>query len=110
MNGVTDSLGQTVSGGDERARADRQWRDERGDWGATVRRRRLNNTLNGVTGDVNGITNSLGLGSVCPAPRARARRPARGPPRAPRSTTTTTTAPGLVGGLTKTVGGLLGGE
>jgi RNA polymerase sigma factor (sigma-70 family) len=69
----------------------------------------LNNTLNGVTGDVNGITQNLGLGSVLP-----------GSGSSPSPTTTTTTKPattttttnpvqGIVGGAGKTVDGLLGG-
>ncbi len=73
----------------------------------------LNNTLGNVTSWVNGITQSVGLGSVLPR-TVELRRIGSGSGSsspAPATTTTTTTNPvqGIVGGATKTVGGLLGG-
>ena len=88
-------------------RRDADGRRRHGQRGAGV-----NSTVGGVTSSVNGITQSSGWGASLP-PRRRAQAP---PVRAllrPRhaTTTTTTTNPvqGIVGGATKTVGGLLGG-
>jgi RNA polymerase sigma-70 factor (ECF subfamily) len=76
----------------------------------------LNNTLGGVTSSVNGITQSVGLGSVVPGASTSGSSSGSGSgssssSAAPATTTTTTTNPvqGIVGGATKTVGGLLGG-
>jgi RNA polymerase sigma-70 factor (ECF subfamily) len=81
--------------------------------GATSSVGGLNNTLGNVTSSVNGITQSVGLGSVLP-PTTSSSGSGSGSGSstpAPATTTTTTTNPvqGVVGGATKTVGGLLGG-
>jgi RNA polymerase sigma-70 factor, ECF subfamily len=90
--GVTGSVTQTVSG-------------------ATGSAGGLNNTLGSVTSSVNGITQSVGLGSVLPTNPTSSSSSGSGSSPAPATTTTTTTNPvqGIVGGATKTVGGLLGG-
>ena len=91
--GVTGSVTQTVSG-------------------ATGSAGGLNNTLGNVTSSVNGITQSVGLGTVLPTNPASSSSSGSGSSSpAPATTTTTTTNPvqGIVGGATKTVGGLLGG-
>ena len=91
--GVTGSVTQTVSG-------------------ATGSAGGLNNTLGNVTSSVNGITQSVGLGSVLPTnPTSSSSSGSGSSSPAPATTTTTTTNPvqGIVGGATKTVGGLLGG-
>ena len=91
--GVTGGVTQTVSG-------------------ATGSAGGLNNTLGNVTSSVNGITQSVGLGSVLPTnPTSSSSSGSGSSSPAPATTTTTTTNPvqGIVGGATKTVGGLLGG-
>jgi RNA polymerase sigma-70 factor (ECF subfamily) len=89
--GVTGGVTQTVSG-------------------ATGSVGGLNNTLGNVTSSANGITQSVGLGSVLPTTSSSGSGSGSSSP-APATTTTTTTNPvqGVVGGATKTVGGLLGG-
>lgn len=104
VNGVTDTLGQTVGGV-----TGGLGQTVNGLTGGATGAGGLNTTLNGVTGGVNGITNSLGLGSVLPGTSGSGGSSGAGPSSGASSTTTTTTAPGLVGGLTHTVGGLLGG-
>lgn len=71
----------------------------------------LNNTLGGVTSSVNGITQAVGLGSVVPGTSSSGSSNSGSSSAAPATTSTTTTSPvqGIVGGATKTVGGLLGG-
>ena len=76
----------------------------------------LNNTLGNVTSSVNGITQSVGLGSVLPTTGSSGSGSSSSgsgssSPAPAATTTTTTTNPvqGIVGGATKTVGGLLGG-
>jgi RNA polymerase sigma-70 factor, ECF subfamily len=90
--GVTGGVTQTVSG-------------------ATGSVGGLNNTLGTVTSSVNGITQSVGLGSVLPPTTSSSGSGSGSSSPAPATTTTTTTNPvqGIVGGATKTVGGLLGG-
>jgi hypothetical protein len=65
----------------------------------------------GVTGGVNGITQSIGLGSVLPGSSGSGSSNSSSGSSASTPTTTTTTNPvqGIVGGTTKTLGGLLGG-
>ena len=98
VSGVTSGVTQTVSGVSSTA----------GSVGG------LNNTLGGVTSSVNGITQSVGLGSVVPGGSSSGSSSGSGAgssSAAPATTTTTTTNPvqAIVGGATKTVGGLLGG-
>jgi RNA polymerase sigma factor (sigma-70 family) len=65
----------------------------------------------GVTSGVNGITQSIGLGSVIPGSSGSGSSGSSSGSSASTPTTTTTTNPvqGIVGGATKTLGGLLGG-
>ena len=97
VSGVTGSVTQTVSGVSSTA----------GSVGG------LNTTLGGVSSSVNGITQSVGLGSVVPGTSSSGSSSGSGSgsSSAAPATTTTTTNPvqGIVGGATKTVGGLLGG-
>jgi RNA polymerase sigma-70 factor, ECF subfamily len=64
----------------------------------------------GVTSGVNGLTQAIGLGSVLPGTSSSGSS-GSGASSSPPATTTTTTNPvqGILGGTTKTVGGLLGG-
>ena len=90
--GVTGGVAQTVSG-------------------ATGSVSGLNNTLGNVTSSVNGITQSVGLGSVLPttASSSSGSGSSSPPPPPPRRRRRRTPVQGIVGGATKTVGGLLGG-
>jgi RNA polymerase sigma factor (sigma-70 family) len=65
----------------------------------------------GVTSGVNGLTQGLGLGSVLPGSSGSGSSGSGSSSSTPTTTTTTTTNPvqGILGGTTKTVGGLLGG-
>ena len=70
----------------------------------------------GVTSGVNGLTQGLGLGNVLPGTSGSGSTGSGSSgsgtsPSTPATTTTTTTNPvqGILGGTTKTVGGLLGG-
>jgi RNA polymerase sigma-70 factor (ECF subfamily) len=89
VNGLTNGLTNTVNG--------------------------LSNTVNGVTNGltntVNGLTNSLGLGSLLGGAAGASKTGGTGTGGTANSpsTTTPTTAPGLLGGLGNTLGGLLGG-
>ena len=72
----------------------------------------VNSTVGSVTSSVNGITQSVGLGSVLPPTTTGSSSSGSGsssPPPATTTTTTTNPVQGIVGGATKTVGGLLGG-
>jgi RNA polymerase sigma factor (sigma-70 family) len=66
----------------------------------------LNNTLGGVTSGVDGLTQSLGLGTVIPPTSGSG---STSTPTTATTTTTTNPVQSIVGGATKTVGGLLGG-
>ena len=79
VGGVTGGLGQTVGG-------------VTGGVGSVGG---LNTTLGGVTGTVNGLTQTLGLGSALPGSTGSGSSSGSGS----TSGTTTTTAPGLLGGL-----------
>jgi RNA polymerase sigma factor (sigma-70 family) len=65
----------------------------------------------GVTSGVNGLTQGLGLGSVLPGTSGSGSSGSGTSSSTTTTTTTTTTNPvqGILGGTTKTVGGLLGG-
>lgn len=71
----------------------------------------VSGTVGGVTSGVNGLTQGLGLGSVLPGSSAAGSSGSGTTSSTPTPTTTTTTNPvqGILGGTTKTVGGLLGG-
>ncbi len=72
----------------------------------------LNNTVGGVTGALNTSVNNLGLGGLLGGTSGTTSTPTTGSGTGgtgSTATTTTTTAPGLLGGLGKTVNGLLGG-
>ena len=71
----------------------------------------LNNTLGNVTSGVNGITQSVGLGTVLPVTSGSGSSSGSASSTNTPSTVTTTTNPvqGIVGGAGTTVGGLLGG-
>jgi len=91
VNGVAGGLGNTVGG-----------------LGNTVGGAGgLNNTVNGVTGTLNSTVSNLGLGGLLGGTTSTTGTGAAGTGSA--ASTTTTTTPGLLGGVTKTVNGLLGG-
>jgi RNA polymerase sigma-70 factor (ECF subfamily) len=76
----------------------------------------VSGTVGGVTTGVNGLTQGLGLGSVLPGTSGSGSSGSGSSgsgtaSSTPATTTTTTTNPvqGILGGTTKTVGGLLGG-
>ena len=71
----------------------------------------LNNTLGNVTTDVNGITQSVGLGTVLPGTSGSGSSSGSASSTSTPTTVTTTTDPaqGIIGGAGTTVGGLLGG-
>jgi RNA polymerase sigma factor (sigma-70 family) len=72
----------------------------------------VSGTVGSVTSGVNGLTQGLGLGSVLPgASGSGSSGSGSGTSSSTPTTTTTTTNPvqGILGGTTKTVGGLLGG-
>jgi RNA polymerase sigma factor (sigma-70 family) len=76
----------------------------------------VSGTVGGVTSGVNGLTQGLGLGSVLPGTSGSGSTGSGSSgsgtsSSTPAATTTTTTNPvqGILGGTTKTVGGLLGG-
>ncbi len=66
-------------------------------------------TTGGVTSGVNGLTQSIGLGSVIPTSGSGSGSSSSTPSTPTTTTTTTNPVQGIVGGATKTVGGLLGG-
>jgi RNA polymerase sigma-70 factor (ECF subfamily) len=68
----------------------------------------LNSTPGSVTGGVNGLAQSIGLGSVLSGTSGSGSSGSVSSSATP-TTTTTTPAQGVLGGTTKTVGGLLGG-
>ena len=70
----------------------------------------LNNSPGSVTSSVNGITQSVGLGSILPGTTTSSSSSGSSNSSPARATTTTTNPDrGIVGGATRTVGGLLGG-
>ena len=121
VSGATGGLRQTVSGVTRRGRTDRRWRHERcradRQWRGGRRRTTVSGAAGGVgqtrsggvTSGVNGITQSIGLGSVLPGPSGSGLLRLAALLAPPRTTTTTNPVQGVIGGTTKTVGGLLGG-
>ena len=71
----------------------------------------LNTTLGSVTSGVNGLTQSIGLGTVVPSSSGSGTSSSGSSSSSSTPATTTTTNPvqSILGGTTKTVGGLLGG-
>jgi RNA polymerase sigma-70 factor (ECF subfamily) len=71
----------------------------------------VGSVTSGVSSGVNGLTQGLGLGSVLPGTSGSGSSSSGTSSSSPTTTTTTTTNPvqGILGGTTKTVGGLLGG-
>jgi len=93
VSGITSAVGQTVGGVTGSA----------GGGGVT-------GTLGSATNGVNGLTQSIGLGSVRPGASGSTSSGSGSSSSTPASTTTTTSpVQGILGGTTKTVGGLLGG-
>jgi hypothetical protein len=69
----------------------------------------VNGVVGGVTSGVSGLTQSIGLGSVLSGTTASGPSASGSASSAPTTTTTTDPVQGILGGTTKTVGGLLGG-
>jgi RNA polymerase sigma-70 factor (ECF subfamily) len=99
VGGVTQTVGGAVSG------------TTSGLSGGTGATSGASGTVGGVTSGVNGLTQGLGLGSVLPGTSSSGSSGPGTSSSQPATTTTTTTNPvqGILGGTTKTVGGLLGG-
>ena len=102
VGGVTSGLGQTVSGVASGVTS--------GVTGSSGLSGTVGSVTGGVSSGVNGLTQSVGLGSVLPGSTGSGTSGSSGSSSS-TATTTTTTNPvqSIVGGATKTVGGLLGG-
>ena len=93
VSGVSGGVGQIVGGVTS------------GVTGGTGSAGVVSGTVGGATSSVNGLTQSIGLGSVLPSTSGLGSSSST-----PTSTTTTTNpVQGIVGGTTKTLGGLVGG-
>jgi RNA polymerase sigma-70 factor, ECF subfamily len=105
-SGVTQTAGGVVSGVTNGVSG-----VTKGLTGTTGTTSGVSGTVGSVTSGVNGLTQGLGLGSVLPGTSGSGSSSSGTSSSTPTTTTTTTTNPvqGILGGTTKTVGGLLGG-
>jgi RNA polymerase sigma factor (sigma-70 family) len=117
VSGVTSGVTQTVSGVGQTAGGVVSGVTNgvsgvtKGLTGGTGTTSGVSGTVGSVTSGVNGLTQGLGLGSVLPGTSGSGSS-GSGTSSSPATTTTTTTTnpvQGILGGTTKTVGGLLGG-